>query len=214
MFALGYYYTLLQKVVDVSRLAVAEVYGSWKWDDIALLSYFEEIVHTNVKDDPNGSPAARIVKREGLLKRLALLMAVSDPAQLSSFDANTIGVHGKISVVASSLSGAINSRAQVARFCLLDTDSTAIPSNTKGIVKSGGPVSGILAYNHVEIATLRALNEVDPAGLGSDFTSHIEPDWENDIQLCQIVFRYKGRFINRLQPVMVERAWAKHTTKM
>jgi hypothetical protein len=208
VFVLGYYYAMLQKVIDISRLSVPEAYGSWKWFDINLLSTVKDILikHSHM---PRDDPDIRLLYREGLFKLLALLVVGAEKDQLREIDRDTIGVHGRISAVSSSLLGAVNSHACAMQFCLLDTDSTAIPSNVRGIVKSGRQPRTLLAFHDAKDDTLQNLEDVDPAGLGEDFTSHIEPDWDNDVQLCQVVFRFKGRVIERLAPNTIESAWSK-----
>lgn len=209
VFVLGYYYTMLQKVIDTSRLSVPEAYGSWKWFDIGLLLTVKDILVKHSRDDSG----IRLLYREGLFKLLALLVAGAEKDQLREIDQDTIGVHGRISVVSSSLLGAVNSHACAMQFCLLDTDSTAIPSNVRGIVKSGRQPRTLLAFHDAKDDTLQNLEDVDPAGLGEDFTSHIEPDWDNDVQLCQVVFRLKERVIERLAPNTIESAWSQQIVR-
>lgn len=48
-----------------------------------------------------------------------------------------LGVFGKLTVVNSSLLGEVTEPAQMRKFHLLDTDPTAVPSNTGGIINSG-----------------------------------------------------------------------------
>ena len=48
------------------------------------------------------------------------------------------------------------------------------------------------------------MEDVNPGALDEDFTSHIEPDWDNDVQACNIVFRYRGRIIRRFSPLQME----------
>jgi hypothetical protein len=43
-----------------------------------------------------------------------------------------------------------------------------------------------------------------------DFTIHIEPDWNNDLQTCLVVYRHKGRVIARVNPRQIDLALARY----
>ena len=60
---------------------------------------------------------------------------------------------------------------------------------------------------------LQDIDKVDRKRIRDDFTSHIEPDWENDVQQCQVVFRYQGRLVSRVAPSTLEKVLATVTTK-
>ena len=45
------------------------------------------------------------------------------------------------------------------------------------------------------------LHDVSLSGTGIEFISYIELDWEFDIQLCRLTFRYKGGLVNRFGPL-------------
>lgn len=211
IFILGYFYGLTSKVLDSSQLSVAEAYGTWKWFDAHTLYMLSEAIHehtspvgyTETEDDMTSA----VLQRAGMLKMIALLYAGADEEQVRAIDRSTLGVHGKITTVAACLLAATNSTETVGKFYILDTDSTAIPSNARGLISSGPQVSFIRFATAPGDEDLQDLEQVMLTGLTEDFTSHIEPDWDHDLQQCQIVFRFKGRIVARLAPVSLEAPW-------
>lgn len=209
VFIMGYFYAMLDKVLDTSRMTVQEAFGHWGWYDLHLLYMLNSILADHIRETESPSHKAgkvRYLQREGILKLLTLLFAGGEEHQWESVDDSTIGVVGKISVVSSSLLAYADTAEQAMKFCLLDIDSTAIPSSTKGIVRSGESSALVNVCVAPKDERLRNVNELGTEGLEEDFTSHIEPDWDNDVQACQVVFRYKGRIIRRLSPTAIEKA--------
>ncbi|KAJ5657967.1 uncharacterized protein N7484_001616 [Penicillium longicatenatum] len=211
VYVLGYYYGMLRKVLDISKLSVEEAYGSWKWFDAHLLSQ----VRTILSDHSRPVEGTRSIhfERAGMLKLLGLLMAGAEDDQLRAVDDSTIGIHGKISVVSACILGSITSKHNATTFCLLDTDPTCIPSNARGIVRSGAQDTSFSKPPMLHRKDILSIHDLNFTGLDEDFTSHIEPDWENDIQQCQIAFRYKGRIVGRLAPRTLESAWTTEAAK-
>ncbi|KAF2256116.1 hypothetical protein BU26DRAFT_557591 [Trematosphaeria pertusa] len=207
---LGYYYALLDKVIDNSRLTTREGYGTWRWFDLHMLYELQDVLADNVREiakqkDSHGN-TMRYIKREGIMKFLAVLLAGAEENQTSAINESTIGIHGKISIVSSSLLAAGDTVDLAMKFCLLDTDSSAIPSNARGLVLSGEGTFLVRFAAQPSDDNLKNVSEVNQQELDQDFTSHIEPDWDNDVQACQVVFRYKGRVVRRLSPLSIERA--------
>jgi hypothetical protein len=216
---LGYYYGMLKKFLDDSRLSTPEAYGSWKWFDKGLLSWLRMVLedHCNTIEHDTSITTThsgeRIFMQEGILKLLGLLFVGADEDQLRALDNSAIRIHGKISVVTKSLLGSINFNDSATHFCLLDTDPTTIPSNARGIINSGVQDSNVRKPLMLSDDCLQDLNIFYRKSIEEDFTSHIEPDWENDIQQCQVVFRYKGRLVGRMAPTTLEEVWTAITTK-
>ncbi|KAF2809779.1 uncharacterized protein BDZ99DRAFT_571536 [Mytilinidion resinicola] len=211
VFVLGYYYGMLRIFIDDSKLSIQEGYGSWKWFDARLLRWVRMFLSEH-SDPIEHSPGKKILGQEGILKLLGLLFVGAEEDQLRAVDQSTVGIHGKISVVTNSLLGFINFKSSAMHFCLLDTDPTAIPSNARGIISSGVQGSNIRKPLMLSDDHLQDIDKVDCKIIGEDFTSHIEPDWENDVQQCQVVFRYKGRLVGRMAPSSLEVS-TKITTK-
>ncbi|RYP41940.1 hypothetical protein DL767_000677 [Monosporascus sp. MG133] len=219
VFVLGYYYGMLRKFLDDSKLSILEAYGSWRWFDARLLSRLRMVLSEYSGPIERGTSITAIhsggafLGQEGILKLLGMFFAGAEEDQLRALDKSAVGIHGKISVVANSLLGSINFKSSATHFCLLDTDPTAIPSNARGIISSGIQDSNIPKPLMLSDDHLQDIDKVDRKRIGEDFTSHIEPDWENDVQQCQIVFRYKGRLVGRMAPTTLEEVWTKVTTK-
>jgi hypothetical protein len=216
VFVLGYYYGMLKEVLDHSKLSLPEVYGSWKWFDAHLLGWIRIVLQEHLHKISTGTPkhGETFFQREGILKLLGKLFAGAEEDQLRALDDSAIGIHGKISVVTNGLFGSITSKESAMRFCLLDTDQTAIPSTVRGIISGGSQDLKIRKPLMLCDDDLQEIAEVDFRGAREDFTSHIEPDWENDIQQCQVVFRYKGRIIGRIAPTSLMEVWMASTREL
>ena len=205
VFVLGYYYGMLRKILDISKLSIAEAYGSWQWFDAHLLNRLRMILSEHSRT--NEETGSIYFERKGMLKLLGLLIAGAEEDQLRAVDDSAIGIHGKISVVSISLLGSITTKHQATNFCLLDTDPTCIPSNARGIVRSGAQNTSLAKPPMLQKKDILSVQDVNFSGLEEDFTSQIEPDWENDVQQCQVAFRYRGRIVGRMAPTTLEEAW-------
>ncbi|KAH6680208.1 hypothetical protein B0J14DRAFT_578081 [Halenospora varia] len=217
VFVLGYYYGMLRKFLDDSKLSTPEAYGSWKWFDTRLLSWLRMVLSDHCSTIKHSTSITtihskgKLFMQEGILKLLGLLFVGAEEDQLTGLEKSTIGIHGKISVVTNSLLGSINFNDSATHFCLLDTDPTTIPSNARGIISSGVQDSSIRKPLMLSDDCLQDIDKVDRKRIGENFTSHIEPDWENDVQQCQVVFRYKGRLVSRVAPITLEEVWTTTT---
>lgn len=205
IFVMGFYYALLKPLLDISQLTAQEAYGEWQWNDYRFLLSIQSIRSNCTRSyqlEPNGISFTR----QGIFRLLAILFAGAEEAQMEAMNAEVIGLHGKLTLLAASMLGHADSNDTIRKFHLLDMDATAIPSNVQGIIQSGTFIS----YTEPGIPTsedkLQHFQSLTPDSLDEDFSSHIEPDWDNDVQTCQIVFRYKGRIVRRFSPTQIEDA--------
>ncbi|KAH0565506.1 hypothetical protein GP486_001100 [Trichoglossum hirsutum] len=211
LFTMGFYYALLRTLLDTSQLELQEAYGSWKWYDHELLHQIRDVLrdtkqHTRKLTKLTPKPTAGL-KRGSILKLLALFFAGAEKDQITWVSDSIIGVHAKLSLLSASTLGNADTPDKVSKFFLLDVDATAIPSNARGLVTGGANRSEL----HTCIVPdqrecLESIENVRPGGLEVDFTTHVEPDWEYDIQSCTVVFRYRGRVIRRLSPLAIDLA--------
>ncbi|KAJ4286968.1 hypothetical protein N0V90_012848 [Kalmusia sp. IMI 367209] len=223
-FVLGYYYGMLGRFVDDSKMSVPEAYGSWTWLDTKLLTRIRTILsaHSRAVATPSGGwlrtilsdhssatatqSGGKVFEQQGILKLLGLLFVGAEEDQIRAVNPSTIGIHGRISVVTNTLLGSINVEHPAMRFCLLDTDPTAIPSNRLGIIGGGVQVSDTRKPLMLSDDCLQAIDDIVHEGVGEDFTSHIESDWDHNARQCHVVFRYKERLVGRMAPSTLELA--------
>ena len=198
-FVMGFYYGLLSPLLDISQLSVPEAYGAWSWYDLHMLYMLKDILSQNYLKPP------RLLYRHGVMKLLALFFCGAEENQLPLVVHGVVGVLGKLSLLTTSLLGDVDSWEKASKFFLVDVDPSCIPCNSLGIVTSSqrrASLRSMVRDSHSPntVAECR-LGDVDLQGSGIDFTSHIEPDWEHDIQSCRIAFRYKGRLMNHINPL-------------
>ena len=195
VFVLGYYYALLSPLINTSYLTVQEVYGSWGWEDTNVLYFFHNFINTATSRRMKGDKVfVKLFHRHELLRAAAYLFAGADEALKDPLSPETtIGIIGKLSLLDSCMLGCPRSMDEIGHLVLLDTDSSIIPSNAMGIVSAGTmpPVRALRTFSRVPLKDIEAELHTEQ----DDFTSHIEPDWENDAGACMVVYRYGGRLV-------------------
>ncbi|MCJ1251911.1 hypothetical protein MMC30_009149 [Trapelia coarctata] len=203
IFILGYYYAVLSSLVDASQLHVQEAYGAWGWNDLQILNATREFVHSSV-DKSKPYPRHQVLKLAGYF-----YAGASYDEQLPRVGKVAVGILGKLTLLTASVLGGADTPSKAEKFWLLDVDPTCIPSNTAGIVNSGVQKRCLSkALGDFQVTRL-CLNE-QPANQ-SDFTSHIEPDWDYDVHTLLVAYRHHGRIVHRLSPLatdlLVLRSW-------
>ena len=205
-FVLGYYYALLRPLINSSQLSINEACGGWRWYDMEFFQLIKDFVRSrHHRKIQKGKTNVYMFFRSNVLKLAAFLFAAVDLDSLRSVKQGTLGVIGKLSIVNSSVLGEVNHYSHIGKFHLLDIDSTCIPSSTEGIISAGRSKP-----REVEIPQSldrRKLAELNLCGNTSDFTTHIEPDWDKNAQTCLLTFRHNGRIIHRVNPRQVDIVW-------
>jgi hypothetical protein len=216
-FLLGYYYALLRPLVDCTRLSVQEVYGAWGYTSDRFLIAIRQLKHQTTNRQSRGSQLShapdkepcQMFQRETILYLVAFLFAglesnsgavtygaTSNLAIASA--TSTIGILSKISVIPRIMLGSRLERQHAGQLCLLDCDTSFIPCNTSGCVQDG--LRSFLLVTDVDADTESNLNGEEllsrlHADNTADFTPHIEPDWDNDVQCSMMVYRHQGRIV-------------------
>jgi hypothetical protein len=215
-FLLGFYYALLRPIVDCSRLSVQEVYGAWGYTTSRFLLAIRRMkCHAKTRPSPLRSPRVdgkehcQFFKREAVLYLVAFLFAgvepnsgVVSPGHVRNMSitsaTSTIGILSKISVLPRIMLGSNLERRHAAQLCLLDCDTSFIPCNTSGWVQEG--MSSHLILDDVDSESGSNLSGGELlrrlwSDNTSDFTPHLEPDWDNDVQCSMLVYRHRGRIV-------------------
>lgn len=197
IFLLGYYYKALGSVVDTSRLVHKEVFGSWGWGDPHFFRHILQLTQNRLK------PGTRenLYWRHHIISFVGYLFAGGEDEALNLVDNDTVGFLGKISLLKPVLFGDADTPEKLSKLILLDVDTSAIPRNGQGIIKTAKShsVKSLFTENDVNSLDLDALTSSDP-----DFTSNIEPAWGYDVNLVLLAYRYKGRLIFKVDPLETE----------
>lgn len=78
-----------------------------------------------------------------------------------------------------------------------------MPRNQKGLIIAGKqPKSAILTNLDYELPSSTDLRSTQDPG----YTSHIEPDWDYDVNHTLVVYRHKGRIVHKISPAEIEAA--------
>lgn len=216
---LGFYYALLRPLVDCTRLSVQEAYGAWGYTSGRFLIAIRRLKHQAINRSLNGrsqhqqgKQPCQFFQRKAVLYLVAFLFAGVEPNSKAvayggtsnsviTSATSTIGVLSKISVIPMVMLGSQLERQHAAQLCLLDCDTSFIPCNTSGCVQEGQ--KSFLLCTNVDSDTdsnfrgeelFRRLHSDNTV----DFTPHIEPDWDNDVQCSMLVYRHQGRIVYSL----------------
>lgn len=214
IFLLGYYYTVLSSILDTSRLKVKEGFGSWGWHDPDFLQHIEAFKESGVREDDSWKPKGDYYRtkddslrysRSRVLQLAAYLFAGAEEHQIAALIPGTIGLHAKLTIVSSALFGGADTRDKIAKLCLLDLDPTAIPSDAMGVIKPATqPKPEVVRASKPPLDVPAAAAEFKDNF--ADFTSHIEPAWGYDPNLCLVTYRHHGRLVHKVNPCDIEAA--------
>lgn len=193
IFLMGYYYAVLKHLLDSTQLPVQEAYGSWGWGDIQVIKAVRRFTLGEDVEHPGRYPRYEIMRLLGYF-----FTGAEYDDQLLPLRERSIGVLGKLALVTASLLGGADTPERVEKFVLLDVDPTCIPSNSRGIVLCG---LRKLCTKITPRSQAKPLDLTTTDNDTVDFTSHIEPDWDYDVQRVLVAYRDHGRIVHRISPV-------------
>jgi hypothetical protein len=226
-FLLGYYYGLLRSLLDVSQIVVQEAFGSWAWDDWELFNYIKsagpslDLGSLELRDGKdashhslagsrpyNSSPVStrnspnhlRFWERHFVLKLAAYLFGGAEMKQIRAAERGCCGIKGKLTVVDATLLGKTDHWSRVRNFVLLDVDDTVFPSDSRGIIRSGGQDFSMNNCTLVNIPDPVPLEDIKLARGTPDFNTLVEPKWDEDMNACMVTFRRQGRLVHSMDP--------------
>lgn len=197
-FLMGYYYGGLLPLVDTTTLACKVVDGSWGFRHLALIQEMRDFSITLQRD--------KFVPREKLLVLLTrFLLGVGDLKvnETGSWERKCVGFVGNRTLLCNSMLKPCRTPEDIASFTLLDVDSSGVPRDHLGLVRASivGPEEGLQVLPAKDLVVKQDLT---PSGPESDFTRHIEPDWNGNPEAALLVIRYQGRRIGVLNPAVTD----------
>ena len=203
-FFMGYYYSVMLRLVDVSPLQLQVVDGSWGYRNPRFLCDMRTLY---LSPDAPREPGILLLRREDIISILSTLL-FSNPriiTRLQRTSANRdnwcLGVIGKRALLARSLLNCCSTRREVASFVLLDIDVSGIPCDPQGLVRPGVRDDRFECYDDFDRLALQ-IPRNDPLALTEDVSFHIEADWDGNPETMLICVRYKGRRINTINPAI------------
>ncbi|KAF4467858.1 hypothetical protein FALBO_5258 [Fusarium albosuccineum] len=195
-FIMGYYYGLFLNLVDTSKITYKAVDGAWGYRDTSLLISMSLWLMTIRK-------ARMQTSRSDLITILARLFdGESTRSRLQRFGDKVLGIIGKRSILVNSIIGRCSTPLELGGFTILDCDTSGIPADPSGIVKSGIPIAFDLSGP--ELGDRMAISPFAEKGPTEDFTRHVEADWDGNPDEMLLVFRYKGRRIGSVDPASAD----------
>ena len=199
-FLMGFYYRLFAPLLDTSTLVKKEGFGSWAFADTQFLRQVMSFLADDFTEEWT------LVSRPSLLGFVAYMFAGAQAEMIEGMTASAVGVVAKLSLLTRATLGTVTGFEEAVQFSLLDIDTAGIPCNAKGIVVEGSrlPLEAISVDRNDK--KLDQFSDSDLEDGDTDFTSHIVPDWDHDIQACLVAFRHEGRFVHSLPPSLIEKA--------
>lgn len=209
-FLMGFYYKLVLPLVDSSQLLTQEVLGSWTFNDGNLFSSIGNFVKSGSSREDLDDATRRnkrlvftaAYSQQRVLALIAYLFLGAEPMvveriAVSSHASQVTGVCATLSAISKAGLGSAGDTEECGRYSLLDVDTSCIPCNSRGIVIDGTtqPTAG-----HRIVKGESKPLELDDSNFTQareDFTAHIEPDWDNDLQSSLVAFRNRGRLVFR-----------------
>jgi hypothetical protein len=205
IFLLGYYYGMLRPIMDVSQLSVKEGFGSWGWYDSEFFDRVSELVKSGLSHDEKGNLRRGILFwRFQILRMAVYLFGGAETDQIQALNHGAAGLHAKLTLIIPALLGDADTPEKITKLYLLDIDPTCIPSNGLGVIMPGKQSPAVdrePASPPLDASALAGFPAPEP-----DFTSHIEPAWGYDPNLCLVAYRHQGRLVHKIDPTVAEAA--------
>lgn len=202
VFLLGYYYGLLTKLLDRSRLTMQEAFGSWTWNDSDFIPLIKKCSDW-VQIDPKlaSGNEIKMVPRSEVLKVMGYIFAGAELVQLQAVTTDCCGIHGKLVLMDRTLLGDADDTRKLYQFSLLDIDGTSLPSTVKGLMICGVQEPGQL--ESLPERSLQSFSALSYSRETEDFTSTIEPQWDRDLNSSMVTFRRRGRIVHQVEPQVI-----------
>jgi hypothetical protein len=199
-FLMGFYYRLFAPLLDTLTLVKKEAFGSWAFADTQFLRQVMSFLADDFAEEWT------LVSRPSLLGFVAYMFAGAQAEMIEGMTATAVGVVAKLSLLTQATLGTVTGFEEAVKFSLLDIDTAGIPCNAKGIVVEGSrlPFEAISVDRNGK--KLDQFSDSDLKDGDTDFTSHIVPDWDHDVQACLVTFRHEGRLVHSLPPSLIEKA--------
>ena len=206
-FFMGYYYSVLLRLVDTSSLQLQVVDGSWGYRNATFLCNMRTLYLSPGTATESG---ILLLRREDIISILSTLLfsttRIITRVQRKSFNRDNccLGVIGKRALLARSLLKCCCTRQEIASFVLLDIDVNGIPCDPQGLVRLGVGDDRMEHYYGVNRLAFQIPKISDPLAPTEDVSFHIEADWNGDPETMVICVRYNGRRINTINPAVAD----------
>jgi hypothetical protein len=211
---MGYWYTVLDNLVDTTDLEVKSISGQWGYLHQDFYTKLQSIV-TNHDDQPDRldieTRNEALISTSKVLQLIGLLYANVDvripeisSASTLEHQAICVGIIGKRAVICKSLLRNSCTPYEAAKYVILDCDVGAIPRNKDGLVWTGinPEFSWSAGFRMLDISVQKGF---ELQGSDEDCTRHIQIDWEGDFGAVLLCIRYRGRRIATVSPALADR---------
>lgn len=195
-FFMGYHYSVLLQLVDVSSLRLQIVDGWWGFRHVLLIGDVRALCIALRRD--------KIVTREQVLTICAQFFLGDKLAEMeptANLESRCLGIIGSRTLLCNSLIKNCTTPDEIGGFTLIDADTSGIPRDYRGFIRPSFQGSGVRRTNSTGYTITANLLQSGP---DADFTRHIEPDWNGNAETMLLVMRYEGRRVGSLNPAMAD----------
>lgn len=210
-FFMGYYYDLFLPLVETSALEVQTVSGAWGYRSVEFLramSTFLQRATGEIQEARWGRPFLLTIMSMLFTNRVVGIPISNTVAgnKLREQE-DCVGIIGKRTILINSILHDCGTLQEVGSFVLLDTDFGVIPHDSEGIIRTGIPSAFALTEDGVTPSVME--NGARTHGPATDFTRHIEVDWEGKSENLLLCIRYNGRRVGRVNPTAADVAFCR-----
>lgn len=194
-FAMGYYYAIFLRLVDISMLKLKLVEGCWGFKSPEFLKCMRDKFVQN----KTISPGTMALTRGEVIYILSMLLCNTDSDSSHIYPADSggynrcVGFVGKRTLLAKSLVSPCCTLRDVGGFVLFDCDASGIPRDKHGWVRPGISVTDVNVPHGIRVETVT-----------EDLTFHIQPDWDANEESLLLCVRYRGRRVTDLDPWLAD----------
>lgn len=172
-FVMGFYYRLATSILDTNMLSIAEVYGYWGYGDGTFFRCVAQLLyHQRERGKDWGT-----IDRSAVLVFVGLLFAGCSLDDLAiQINDRTVGIVSKLTVLTKACLGVISGPFDIGHLILLDSDSTALPSSSRGLIMSADSLVSRNPTRFVENHGSEVFDDASFQTLQSDrddFTVHL-----------------------------------------
>lgn len=209
-FTMGYWYKVLDNVVDTSDLEVKTVSGQWGYLSMDIFTDIDQLKFGSRQPQPwrdnevfiSTSKVLRLVGR--LYANINARIADVGSTAFMEHPATCMGIIGKRTVLCKSLLRNSHTPYEAATYVILDCDVGGVPRDKDGLVWTGG--HPVLPWGEgIPMGSHHLHESLSLRGSADDCTRHIQADWDGDPGAVLLCIRYKGRRIATVNPAFADR---------
>lgn len=192
-FLMRFYYVILIWLLNTSQLSVQQVFDFWDWYNNHMFYKVSDILwESRIKK-------TRHFHKHRVMQLLVLFFADIKKTQINLIVHEVMRIIDKLSLLMTSLLSDVNSCKKTEKFFLVDVNSICILSTAHDIVVLTSQWYKLKFVNDFKSTmNTQKIKKVNLCESGIVLTSHIELNWDHNVQTCIVAFHYQRRLMCRI----------------